>query len=132
MGIRLAHQIVDGDKPLVGIIIHYRLISEVGIVILGVQFQRLTKHRDIESRAQSIVPSLLLLEVFADIEVSATCQEVVVLSQGKHRAIALACRQADADGIDRRILQVETRGEEAAIKRTMVETDTCHRCQLRA
>ena len=132
MRIRLAHQIADRDKPLVGIIIHHRLILEVGIVILSVQFQCLAKHRDVESGTHTIVPSLLLLEVFADIEVSATCQEVVVLSQGKYRAIALACRQADADGIDRRILHVETRGKEVAIKRTMVKTDTCHCRQLRA
>ena len=133
MRIRLAHQIVDGDKPLVGIIIHYRLIPEVGIVILSVQFQRLTKQRDVESRAQSIVPSLLLLKsITRNLKLPVARQEVIVLSQTKHRAIALTCRQADADGIDRRILHVETRGEEAAIKRTMVETDTCHRCQLRA
>ncbi|CUQ19650.1 Uncharacterised protein [Segatella copri] len=92
MGIRLTHQIVDGDKPLVGIIIHHRLILEVGIVILSVQFQCLAKHRDVESGTHTIVPSLLLLKsITRNLKLPATRQEIVVLCQAKYRAIALTC-----------------------------------------
>ena len=49
MRIRLAHQIVNGDKVLGAFIIHYCLIFEVGIVILGIELQGLAKHRDYES-----------------------------------------------------------------------------------
>ena len=133
MRIRLALQVINQDQPAVIVIIHHRLILEVGIVIFGIQLQSFVKQWDIEGRAHAIVPSLLLLQALSgNLELPAARQQIVVLRHGEHRAIALAGRQPDADGIHWRILHVETRGEEAAIDRAMVETRTSHRRELRA
>ena len=70
------------------------LMLEIGIVILGIQFEVLVEERNVHTYRSSHVPCLLLLEVRGDEDLPAACQQRHVLGQNVRRTIALAYRSA--------------------------------------
>ena len=107
-------QIADMDLRRIRVVIDDSLVAEPGIVVLSVEFQRLTTEWNVQCRAEAIVPCVLLIE-FVDDKLSAAGHEIVVLCQGMHRAIALTGRGAQAPKVVDLPLHMEAGRDEGAI-----------------
>ena len=77
-----------------GVVVHNHLVLEIGIVILGIQLQRLLAHGDIERRRHTAVPSLLHGQIPCHRDIAARSQQVVVLCPGVRRPVAFTRREA--------------------------------------
>lgn len=87
--ITVAIQVREVYGMWITIEIHNHLMQKVGIVILRIDFQRLVSNGDVESRTDTHIPSLFLLQVWVDDDLSSTGEQIVVLCQNVIRAITL-------------------------------------------
>ena len=66
VGVGLAVQIADMDLRRIRVVIDDGLIAEASIVVLSIKLQCLTAEWDVQRRAESIVPRILLVELVDD------------------------------------------------------------------
>ena len=125
VGVGLTMQVADMDLRWISVIIDDGLIAEASIVVLSIKLQCLTAEWDVQRRAESIVPRILLVELVDD-ELTSAGHEIVVLGQGVHRAIALTGRGAQAPQVVDLPLHMKAGRDEGAVFRAVVDADARH------
>ena len=84
MRIALAIQIRNANLVYIAVEVDDSLVLEIGVIILSIELECLTKQRYVHLAADAIVPCFLLFQVVVDDESSAACQEIVVLSKSMY------------------------------------------------
>ena len=111
------------------VIVNHRLLPEVGIEVFRVQVQRLASQRNIQSRADTIVPRPLLLQVIDD-KLPTARQQIVVFRQRMDGAVALSHRRAQRHDVVRRPFHVCSWSYKRTIKAAVVYPQPSHRHEL--
>ena len=127
---RLPFQHADTNLRRVAVVVHHQLVDEIRVVILGIQFQGLFAHGDIEGCGHSAVPGLFHPQVLGHGHIAARSQQVVVLCPGVGRTVALACRQAQGHHVRDHPLGMQSRSDKSAVQAAPVHPQTSHHGQL--
>ena len=99
------------------------------VVILCIQFECLTKQRDIERATDTVVPGTFLFQIINH-QLSSAGQQIIVLCQSMNRTIAFACRESQTDYLVGCEFEVETGCHKRPITTAVVGSDTGHRHNL--
>ena len=125
VGVGLAAQVGDVDEGGVGVVVDDGLLVEVGVVVLGIEFQGLAEEGDVEGGTDAVVPRLFLLQG-VDEEGAAAGEQVGVFCQRMHGAVAFASGEAQAEEVGWRVFQVEAWRDEGAVAAAVVGSQSCH------
>ena len=78
VGVRLAIEVSDAYLIGIAVVVDDGLLTEMRVIIFGIQFQRLAEHRNIERTADTIVPGTLLFQIVDD-QLTSASQKIIVL-----------------------------------------------------
>ena len=78
VGVRLTIEVSDAYLVGIAVVVDDGLLTEMRVIIFGIQFQRLAEHRNVERTADTIVPGTFLFQI-VDHQLTSAGQQIVVL-----------------------------------------------------